>query len=1040
MSNRAALGRKGSRRRFLSASGLLGRRPTLLALLFLILGTLYLFHLGYRQERERVLESVRGEFHERLNALERATSLTSTQLTVLRRRAEDLMGGGDPGDGGATSPEGAIYEGSGDFFHIAPGGSSRPSGERGSIFGVGRPREEAGAFMKDLSLAAALLPLLKVSCDTSETMKSCYFFSNSLLSATYPSVDPRMLAEHVSTDGTLKGAFDVFYRPHEGQYRDPGRGSYWTDVYLDRTGLGLMVTHATPLYDGERFVGIIAVDVTLGYLERFVSDLGGPSGRVLITSGGGKVLADSAVEAGTVTGEMTLLGDRLPFGMRESSQDIIKGEGSAFSRLDGHYAYSRAIEAAPWTMIYLMDKSDLTTFLSLNRIVLVVGSVTLVYLFLLFSFAHRQIAAERARHEAEKKYRAIFDHQLQLIGLLNPEGTLLSVNDAALSMIEEKEEEVLGRPLWETPWWRHSPDQQEKLKEEIARAAAGTFVRFEATHIDKGGSLRFVDFSLRPIEDDDGRVSFIIPEGRDITETKLTELRYQILFETAGDAIFIMSKIAFIECNRRALEIFGCPSYGDMIGQTPLRFSPPRQSDGRESEEKAREKVEKAFAGEPQVFDWTHCRLDGTPFDAEVSLNLIKIGEEACLQAIVRDVTDRKRIEEQLVQSQKMEAIGTLAGGIAHDFNNILAAIMGFTELAKIDAAGNEKVEESLAQVELAGGRARDLVAQILAFSRQTKKEPAPVQPKMVVMEVLKLLRASLPTTIEIKQDLNSDSSIIADPTQLHQVLMNLCTNAAHAMREEGGTLSVSLDDVDLGAEFVAGRTGMAPGRHLLLTVGDTGHGMTAETADRIFDPFFTTKSKEEGTGMGLSVVHGIVRGCGGAITVESRPGEGTEFSLFFPVAGEKDAEAGAASEDIGGGTERILFVDDEVIQGGLAREGLGRFGYRVTAVTDPVAALALFQQDPRAFDLVVTDMTMPKMTGDILAKRIMLAREDIPVILSTGFSERIDEAKTKAMGIRKLVFKPMVSSDLARIIRNILDDDQAFGDLPAEPDGQSAV
>jgi PAS domain S-box-containing protein len=414
--------------------------------------------------------------------------------------------------------------------------------------------------------------------------------------------------------------------------------------------------------------------------------------------------------------------------------------------------------------------------------------------------------------------------------------------------------------------------------------------------------------------------------------------------------------------------------------------------------------------------------------DATISPIFGKDGSIMGYVSIRRDITEHLRLEEQLLQSQKMEAIGTLAGGIAHDFNNILAAIMGFTELAKSDTVGNEDVQESLAQVEHAGERARDLVAQILAFSRQSKMKPVAVKPKEVVSEVLKLLRASLPTTVEIRQDLDSDSSIVADPTQLHQVLMNLCTNAAHAMREEGGTLSVSLGDIDLGTEFVAGRTGMAPGRHLLLTVGDTGHGMTAETVERIFDPFFTTKPKDEGTGMGLSVVHGIVRKCGGAITVESRPGEGTEFSLFFPLAGETKAETGADRSDAGGGTERILFVDDEEIQGDLAEEGLGRLGYRVTAVNDPEEALELFQVDPRAFDLVVTDMTMPKMTGDILAKRIMLARKDIPVILSTGFSERIDEGKTKAMGIRALVFKPVVTSEMARIIRNVLDGGEGNG------------
>jgi CheY-like chemotaxis protein len=292
----------------------------------------------------------------------------------------------------------------------------------------------------------------------------------------------------------------------------------------------------------------------------------------------------------------------------------------------------------------------------------------------------------------------------------------------------------------------------------------------------------------------------------------------------------------------------------------------------------------------------------------------------------------------------------------------------------------------------------------------------------VVVEEVLKLLRASLPTTIEIARDLDSDSTVIADPTQLHQVLMNLCTNAAHAMREKEGTLSVELGDVDLGPSFVAAHSGMAPGRYVECAVRDNGHGMTPETLERIFDPFFTTKGKEEGTGMGLSVVHGIVQECGGAITVESMPGEGTEFRLYFPAASEGESETESVRKEGTDGTERVLFVDDEDVQGELAVEGLGRFGYRVTAMTDPVAALELFQRNPHAFDLVITDMTMPKMTGDILAKRIMLERGDIPVILYTGFSERISESKAKAMGIRALAYKPMAATSMAVTIRDVLD------------------
>jgi CheY-like chemotaxis protein/anti-sigma regulatory factor (Ser/Thr protein kinase) len=322
-----------------------------------------------------------------------------------------------------------------------------------------------------------------------------------------------------------------------------------------------------------------------------------------------------------------------------------------------------------------------------------------------------------------------------------------------------------------------------------------------------------------------------------------------------------------------------------------------------------------------------------------------------------------------------------------------------------------------------AGDRARDLVRQILTFSRQKEQGSKPLRISLIVKEALKLLRASLPKTIEIRQKIKSDSgTILADPSQIHQILMNLCTNAAHAMREKGGVLEISLMDEYLDSEAATLIHDLRPGPYLRLTVSDTGHGMDKVVVERIFEPYFSTKGKDEGTGLGLSMVHGIVTSYGGTVTVDSEPGKGSSFELYFPRI-----ESGVLSEiqpagPLPGGTERILFIDDEKVVVDTAQQMLAQLGYKVVTKTNGIEALEIFREDPDRFDMIITDMTMPKMTGDELGRELLLIRPDVPIILCTGFSEKIDEERAKEIGIREFVLKPIVMSEIAQIIRKVLD------------------
>jgi signal transduction histidine kinase/ActR/RegA family two-component response regulator len=399
------------------------------------------------------------------------------------------------------------------------------------------------------------------------------------------------------------------------------------------------------------------------------------------------------------------------------------------------------------------------------------------------------------------------------------------------------------------------------------------------------------------------------------------------------------------------------------------------------------------------------------------------------LGGIAFDITDKvraeaenARLEQQLIQSQKMEAIGTLAGGIAHDFNNVLAAIMGYVELAQLDARPGSTVQYELAQVLKATHRAKDLVRQILSFSRKTEHDRQPFDPLPLVKEALTLLRASIPSTIEIRQHYGACGfQVLANATQFHQVMMNLCTNAAHAMEEAGGVMEVHLHKVSLTGA-TAGLQGVAPGRYLEVRVRDNGPGITPALQERIFDPYFTTKAQGKGSGMGLAVVRSIVKSHGGSIDVESEPGSGACFCVLLPITTQLAQITSEQTKTLPSGTESILFVDDESVLADLGKQMLSRLGYRVTCCERSLDALALVQENPTGFDLVITDTTMPHMTGDALAAQVLAIRPDLPIILCTGYSEQIDEQTAARLGISAFLMKPLAISDLAHKLRNVLD------------------
>lgn len=627
--------------------------------------------------------------------------------------------------------------------------------------------------------------------------------------------------------------------------------------------------------------------------------------------------------------------------------------------------------------------------------------------------------AEAALQELTRFLQQMLDTLPVPVFYKDYEGRYLGCNNAFESFIGKRRAEIVGKTVFDLATEELAGEYAEKDAELYRNPGCQVY---ESAIKGPDQNDIAVVFHKATFPGPDGSIGGIIGAIIDISERKRAEeerMRLVTAIEQSAEAVFITDTDWTIRYVNPAFEAQSGYSRGEIIGK-PTGIL---KSDRHESDffDKIRENL---LRGEVWAGRLINRKKDGTTYEAEVKASPVRdsAGKIINYVSIHRDITTEVRLEKELRQAQKMEAIGTLAGGIAHDFNNILTAIIGYTEIARCRVENGTPACRNLDQVLKAATRARDLVKQILTFSRQAEQELRPVQIAPIIEEALKLLRSSLPTTIEIRKSLllgSEQGVVLSDSTQIHQVMMNLCANAAHAMRTRGGVLDVTLCESFIGAEHR--RLDLEPGRYVQITISDTGHGMDAGVLERIFDPYFTTKEPGEGTGMGLAVVQGIVRKHGGAISVHSELGKGATFEVYLPRVEEMASPVVEILEQSQRGSESILFVDDEKGLADLGKEMLESLGYKVTAKTSSPDALEEFRAAPENYDLIITDMTMPVMTGVDLAKRITGIRPGIPIILCTGFSEALMRKQSQTCGICEILLKPYALKTLAKAIRTSL-------------------
>ena len=629
------------------------------------------------------------------------------------------------------------------------------------------------------------------------------------------------------------------------------------------------------------------------------------------------------------------------------------------------------------------------------------------------------------RKEADdrlRRHEQIISTSDDLMAFIDKNYIYQAVNRALLQVWNKEEEsEIVGHSVADLIG---EEEFQTTVKEKLDRCLTGETIRYAHWFDFASAGQRFMDVRYQPYPDEQGQIVGVIVNSRDITERKQLQQQQDKLLAAIHqleENIMITDPAGLIEYVNPAFEAMTGYSAQEAIGKNP-RFLQSGETDST----LYRELWNRLTSGHSWQGHFVNKKKDGTLYIEEASISPIvdSQGRTTHYVAVKKDISNQLELEQQLRQKNKMEAVGTMAGGIAHNFNNNLSVILGNVELSQLKN-NNPEVDELLENAKIGIMRSRDLVSQIMSYSRKSAQSLAPLQLSLIIDETLKLLGSTIPTTVRLTQTISPDSdqaTINADASQIQEILLNLYSNAVHAM-EEKGTLDISLDVVDLSNKELPHPGQQQPGRYARITIQDSGCGMTDEVKEKIFDPFFTTKEMHEGTGMGLATVQSIIEQHNGWIQVESSIGQGTTFELYFPVINQPQAaQPTPVKADIPHGAGKILFVDDDEILVKLGEMILTELGYQVSIMTESPEALKLFAANADYFDLVITDQTMPDLSGKELIQELLKIRPDIPTIICTGYSSQVNEEEAAKLGVKAFVMKPLDLQELAQTVRRVLD------------------
>ncbi len=856
----------------------------------------------------------------------------------------------------------------------------------------------------------------------------------------------------------------------------------WTEPYFDEGGGNiLMSTYSAPFFKNGKFSGVATVDISLEPLKEML-DTNAQNKFFIISRSGKYIYSPYPEQINKSIFEISKQSNRQD--MIELAKKMLSGKAGVV-KMPGwdpatrEWLFYASIPSTQWGFaVCIPEKKVLLSVrvqLYQNIIFLVISLLLIIISLWLLSFLiTRPIAQltntaseiskgnlyakvditsndeigtlasifndmvyqlserDRSLRESEQINRELLENIPQRIFYKNKESKYVACNDNYAHDLNITTDQIAGK----TDYDFYPKELAEQYRaDDIRIIESGKVETIEEDYVLQGDQKFIVQTVKAPVRNEKEEIIGMLGIFMDITERKQAEEDLQVskafidsIIEQSPFAIWISDTEGTLQRANRALKKYLNLTDEQLVGKYNAFRDPIAERQGLLP-------LFRTVYEEGKTINFT-CDWDGNDIptmdlkgskSVSIEATMFPIhNSEGKLTNVVMswtDVTERKQLEEKLQQSHKMESVGTLAGGVAHEFNNILGGITGYTEIAMDDAHEDRPVLESLDEILKLSNRAKDVVRQILSFSRKGKKEFKPIQPHLTIGESIKVLRATIPTTIKIKHNLDANSgTILADTTQINQVGTNLCMNAAHAMEDSGGVLEIGLFPVVLDAQDVKPYPDLETGEYVKLTVSDTGNGIDPKNIDKIFDPFFTTKRVGKGTGMGLSVTHGIIKDHGGEITVSSKLGEGTTLTVFLPKIESKSEEA-KIDDAVPTGTENILVVDDEEHMVFLIKTILGRLGYNVTALTSSLDALNLFKKDPQRYDLIITDLTMPHLTGDRLASEIITIRPDMSVIIVTGYTDAVDSEKVKQSGIKAFIPKPCQKQELARTIRLILDE-----------------